>query len=239
MKGITYSLLAAISVGGLSSAASAAVVVVDGFDGDEGRFTANPNTGSGTSVGFVKDATTTATYTELTSHTGPGSQEIIINDDPAVDSPGGEWRLRHLSGGGSPANNLSFASDGFVGYWLKTSTPDLSASIQIDDGAALERAAYRPITGDNQWHLYQWDLNDAADWEAFAGTGTNGAIDAANVSIDSVYLLRLAGDAGADYDAVMYLDDVSINPAGPIPEPTSLALFGVAGAALLGRRRRA
>ena len=74
----------------------------------------------------------------------------------------------------------------------------------------MERGTVKDVIADNQWHLYQWNFEDAADWDAFAG-GANGQIDAANgtVTIDSIWL------AGAG-NAQIYLDNVTHNPFGLI-----------------------
>ena len=85
--------------------------------------------------------------------------------------------------------------------------------IGIDDpvgNTALERGTAKPVIADNQWHLYQWNFEDAAAWDAFAG-GANGQIDAVNgtVTIDSIWL---AGSGNAQ----IYLDNVTHNPNGLI-----------------------
>ena len=104
----------------------------------------------------------------------------------------------------------------------------------------LERGTRTPIIADGEWHLYEWNLDDDTQWDGFAGTGVNGAIDAATVTIDALYIdATLAGD-GSDQDATFNIDTVAHDPAGQIviPEPTSLALLGL-GALPLVRRRRA
>ena len=170
----------------------------------------------------------------------------MLDDDPAVPGSGANldsWRLRHLSGGGTPANNLSLTNVAgnttYVGYWLKTSSIGLEASIGIDDGPALEIGAFRPILADGQWHLYQWQFQDAADWDAFAGTGPNGQIDTASVTIDSLLFRGGPGFAtGSDFDANFFIDDVSWNPIGQVPEPSIASLLALGGW-LAARRQRA
>jgi hypothetical protein len=229
--------------------ADAQLVIIDGFELGEGHFTSNPNTGSGTTQGFIETGPTAATadQTFATAFTGSNSQRIVIFDDIAaggtpanVDS----WRFRHLSGAGTPANNLSLAivtgSTGFVGYWLKTSSAGLEAGIGIDDGLALEIGRWQPIIADGQWHLYEWQFQDAVDWDAFAGTGPNGQIDAASVTIDSVFIRAGVGvGIGTAFDADFVIDDVSYNPTGSaVPEPSSMLLIGLASLSCCLRRWR-
>jgi hypothetical protein len=225
----------------------AANIVIDDFEGSEGHFTSLPST-SGTTTGETETAPSigpsTADLDTTVSISGISSQRIFLDDDPSADVPSTNpvqaWRLRHLSGGGTPANNLSFVASGYVGFYLRTATPDLQASIFIDDGAALERASYIPIIGDGAWHLYQWNLDDDTQWEAFAGTTPNGIIDSATVTIDGIFVNALK--TSGDQDAIFNLDYVVANPDGlitPVPEPASGMFFAFCGAvAILHSRRR-
>ena len=243
------SVLALLANLGLTSLAFSALTIIDDFEVNEGHFTANPNTGSGTSQGFVKTGGTAATADRVTTEafTGIASQQIVIDDDTAVAGSGANqdsWRLRNLSGGGTPANNATLTNTAedttYVGYWLKTSSPGLEAGIGIDDGAALEIGAWRPVPADGAWHLYQWQFQDPADWDPFAGTGPNGQIDAATVTIDNAFFRGGVGfPTGTDFDATFFVDDVSWNPTGQIPEPSSLVLLGLSSLLLSSRRFRA
>jgi hypothetical protein len=226
--------------------------ILDNFELGEGHFTSDPNTGSGTSVGFFKTAATTAVQVTTDSYAGAGSQRIILDDDPAVAGTTDSWRLRHLSGGGTPANNVSLTNaaggTSYVGYYLKT-TSLFDVGIAIDDGAALEIGTFKPVIADGLWHLYQWQLQDPLEWDAFAGTGQNGQLDTATVTIDSLFFRGGAGiPTGTDFNATFLLDDVAFNPSGPLPAPTAspipeptTVLFGAAlmGVCALRRRRPA
>jgi hypothetical protein len=123
-----------------------------------------------------------------------------------------------------------------VGFWLKTANQGLTVRISIDDpsadpnttatgATALERSIALAVTGDDQWHLYEWDLDDAGSWDAFAG-GADGDIDSGffgTVSVDSIWF------AGTG-DATAYMDDVSHNPDGHLVAPPLPADFDGDGA---------
>lgn len=169
-----------LGIASVVSSADAQLVVIDDFELGEGHFNLAPDF-SGTSQGMIKTAgpqDTTADQTGVTAFTGVSSQRLVVFDDIAVGGTPANvdsWRLRHLSGSGTPANNLSLAivtgGTGFVGYWLKTSSAGLEAGLGIDDGAALEIARWQPIIADGEWHLYEWQFQNPDDWDAFAGTG--------------------------------------------------------------------
>lgn len=224
---------------------SAVDTILDDFDVSEGRFTGDANS-SGSSAGMNKPL---STFTHDTSvfFAGTGSQLIFVDDDPAVDALANvyAWRLRHLSGGGTIANNASLANgaNAYVGYYLRTSTPNLLASLILDDfdGAnqTHERGEYKPVIADGEWHLYEWNLGNAGDWAGFAGTGVNGAINSPTVTLDSIYVSM--ADDPADRDATFWIDSVSFDPTGqlnPVPEPSTIVLGAIGGLALLALRFR-
>jgi hypothetical protein len=101
----------------------------------------------------------------------------------------------------------------------------------------LERAIQLPIIADGEWHLYEWNLADADQWEPFARTSPNGVIDNSTVTIDGLYIDALK--TSGDQDATFYVDNISFNPDGTVavPEPAS-ALTIVCGIAVLGALRR-
>lgn len=226
----------------------AAVVVIDDFEAGEGHFTSIPTTS-----GSVRRVLPTSTADQSTTQAfqGSASQQLIINRNPdtsasapAFPAGPGEWFLRHLSGGGTPANNTAIPNTGstWVGYWVKTSATNLKAGIIIDDvlpaGANHEISTFQDIVSDGLWHLYQFELANAATWETFAGTTPNlGAIDAASVTIDSLAFLGATGVADS---STFYVDNVSYSTDGPIPvpEPSSLGFVGLGALALIIRRKR-
>lgn len=236
---------------GFAGAAHAQTSILENFESGEGRFDRAPSF-SGTTAGETETSPgvgpSTADRSTAEAYEGSGSQRIFMDDDPASDAPGTlAWRLRHLAGGGSPGTtNPAFASTGYIGYYLKTTTPNLRAGIFIDDGAALELSTKTPVIADGQWHRYQWQFSDANQWDAFAGTGPNGQIDSASVSIDGLYIDAVKDPTIADQDAVFFIDAVALNPTGEInvagnpavPEPAAVGLLAPLAGALIARRRR-
>ena len=190
--------------------------VIDDFEVDEGHFGSAYNF-SPVSQTFGLAGTTTIdrTTAEHQGKTGSASQLVNLEVDATGDAA---WQIRHNSGIGQiaqPGGNTPLPGTGYVGFWLKTDDPSAVVRIAIDDplGAnttALERSIAKDVIADNQWHLYQWNLQDADAWDIFAG-GADGDIDAASgfVTIDSIWL---AGTGNTQ----IYLDNVMHNPNGLI-----------------------
>lgn len=250
-KPILPLLTAAVCLSLATSQSRAANIVIDDFEAGEGHFTTAPSF-SGSTQGETETTPGVGPSTadqDLTGGiSGSASQRIFLDDDPLVDvptvTPTQAWRLRHLSGGGTIGNNTPLAvnPNGYVGYYLRTTTPNLQASIMIDDGTTghLERASFIPIVADGTWNLYQWPFQDPNQWEAFAGTGANGLIDSTTtVTIDALFVVALK--TLGDQDAIFNVDYVVTNPDGlitPIPEPATGLLLSLAGLFGCLRRRR-
>lgn len=204
------------------------LTILDGFNGGEGRFTSEPFGASGSTNGIT--SASTAVYDASHAQAGVGSQRITM-----VRNQNSTARLRHLSGGGNPVNNRvaiggnnhALGVRGFVGFFLKTTEADLQVSIGLDDGVAgigtgLEESTRLPVIADGKWHLYEWNLADAAQWENFSGG--NGVIGGPNAYIDSLFFYSGASTAGKTI--TMHLDTVAYNPNGSL---ASLAAAGPAG----------
>ncbi len=184
--------------------------VIDDFEIDEGHFRW-PYNQSPVSQTFGLSSETTIDRTTDAAQRGIASQRLDL-----VASGASDWQIRHNSGlasPASPASNAPLAATGYVGFWLKTTDANVDVRIAIDDpfGAntsALEIGFWQDVVADGEWRLYQWNLEDANHWDAFAG-GADGAISADIVSIDSIFF-RGTGDVE------IFLDTVSHNPAGPL-----------------------
>jgi hypothetical protein len=181
------------------------------------------------------------------THSGAGAQQIAVNYNDGAGgfsffntSGLGPNSIHQLNGttpglgvAGDASTNLSMESIGSIGFWLKagviTGSPNLSASILLDDEAAgTEIGVARPVPADGLWHKYEWLINDNNEWDNFSGG--NGRINGAYFSIDSIRFTGLT-------DATFTLDDVFYDAAA-VPEPAG-ALMMVACLALVRRRRRA
>jgi hypothetical protein len=200
--------------------------VLDDFEVDEGHFNWQYN--------FSPESQTFGLASGPANASGPSDRVVAEHQGAGVASqlldlvattPTTNWQLRHNSGIGAgqaaqPPGNVPLVADGYVGFWLKTDDAGVATvRIGIDDpvgNTAMERGIALAVIADNQWHLYQWNFDDDAHWDAFAG-GANGVIDAVlgTVTIDSIWLTGVG-------NAQVYLDTVSHNPLGmlaaaPIP----------------------
>ncbi len=179
------------------------------FDGHEGYFHRSPDFSGSTTPNI---SASTAERSSAESYEGSHSQLIDIVYD---ESSGTDYLLRHLSGarfsdfGGSSnaaarVANLQFESIGAIGFWLKTNDAGAEVSIAIDDPTTADRAVFKEIIADGEWHEYRWFLDHDDDWEAWLGSG-NGVIEGLNVSIDSI---QFRGSS----DAQIYLDSIFWDP---------------------------
>lgn len=179
------------------------------------------------------------------------SAELVIPWlDEATDS-GRSWQLRFLpnGGGSTSAANFAFNPDGFVGYYLKVDasvTADLITAPVLEDPLTGTATAgvLKTIIKDSQWHLYEWNMDNPADFpNTFNVTGTGVYGSGGNLgdttlsgaqSFDSIAIL-----SNTDANATIRIDQIGFNNEGTlaIPEPASLAWLGLTAAALVRRRR--
>jgi autotransporter-associated beta strand protein len=185
--------------------------VLDHFEVDEGHFNWAYNTSPPSQTFGLAGTTTIERVTTQHQSVGAASQELNLVSDGSAN-----WQIRHNSGIGSPAqpgSNAPLAPTGYVGFWLKTDDAGAGlVQIGIDDPVpagptAIEMGQPLPIIADNQWHLYQWNLEED-NWVKF-NAGTNGAIDAVNgtITIDSIWITGSG-------DVQLYFDTMSHNPNG-------------------------
>jgi GH25 family lysozyme M1 (1,4-beta-N-acetylmuramidase) len=183
-------------------------VNITDFESGEGYFNWSTSA-SGSNQGILAGSAADRVTTE--AHDGDGSQRINI-----VGNAGG-WFLRHLSGIGSPPaspdTNLTLDAEGYLGFWLKTTNPGITVQLALDDpGSAIDRGLAQNVIADGRWHLYEWDLGDDSQWQAWTSLA-DGTIGGATVTIDSIQF------TGAG-NAVIYLDSVAHNPNGSLlPDP--------------------
>lgn len=191
-------------------------VLADFYAGDRSTFAYAPTT-SGSTQGVLTTSKNEAVQSAQAVARG-WFQRLTINDDPAVaavtENSTGGWFVRHLSGAtGAPGENLSRPTQGYVGFWARTSTPGIEVAIALDAPSTADRSLLRPLTADGQWHLYEWSLEDPSQWRGWAGG--DGVITSGQFTVDSIHLF------GPNADAVVDLDMIAHNAYGSLN-----ALFG-------------
>jgi hypothetical protein len=235
-----------------------APIIFDDFNAGEGHFGYAPGF-SGTSVGESTTAPlSTADRVETDSPLeGLGHQKLVLVHDGSTVN----LRIRHLTGSapfgstqaGAPASNVPFnltdaGVDGYIGFYFKTSPNNTGWTIALNlDGADAAAASMDmghplPVIADGEYHLYEWNLDDNAVWDAVTSIGGDGTLQEGQHTIDSVYIFtNTTGTAGQTRDPA-FLDFVAKSDSGSIaalvPEPGMLSLMAIAGMGLLRRRRR-
>jgi hypothetical protein len=220
-----------------------ALTVLDDFESGKGRF-GSALTASGSSRNIA--AASTSTVDTSIRHQGNSSLRLDIvntNADPA------QMKLRFLSGGGTPGNNIvngaAMGPTGYVGMFLRVNPGNdpLFVALLIDDGTStsngLERSTFLEVIDDGEFHLYEWNLADAELWANF--NAGNGAIDGPNAFLDAIYFSSNASTAagGTNWAGQVWIDTVAYNPAGNlsalVPEPAAAVLMAPA-VLFMGRR---
>lgn len=190
-----------------ASTPNAAHTSLDNFETGVGHFTNSP-TFSGSTVGI--STSSTSAWTNDAANNGWGSLQVVLKDNTSSSS---NWTVRLLSGGGTPANNLSYVITGYFGFWMKTSTAPATAQValSIDDVAGGTLISSKQnVMNDGTWHLYEWNLATTA-WTILAGT--DNVLDGPTATLDAI--MFYAPDGSPDW--TLYIDDVSHNVAGPLP----------------------
>ena len=171
-------------------------IYADFEGGYEATFSESPGY-SGSTYG-INASLSSADAVNTVSFRGYWSQRLVIIDDGI---PNGGWFVRHVSGpDASRLNNVIRPTKGFVGFWAKTLTEDIEISLAIDntDNVTADRGVRKAMINDGLWHLYEWDLQDNAQWEGWLNG--DGLIDTMDFTIDSIQIF------GPDADATIYID---------------------------------
>ncbi len=171
---------------------------LDVFESGVGHFDTDPNVPTET-VG-IASSSTASHQTGSNVHSANGSLKVVLSDNTSSSAA---WKVRLLSGSGSPSSNTTFNGRGTVSLWVKSSNAGSAAAVKlrIDDIDGTEETPGLTINSDGQWHRYTWDM------ETFNGTTVdtgNGFINTdATVTIDSI-IFSQPNTAGT---WTMYIDD--------------------------------
>jgi len=190
-----------------SSNSNALHTILADFESSVGVFDQQP-TYSGSTTGI--STASTANRTVGFAYNGLASLLVVLKDS---SSNSNDWTVRLLSGAGSPSNNQTISSTGYIGFYMKTSSASTGAQVAltIDDGAGgTELSSKIDVINDGEWNLYQWNLQGTG-WTNFSGG--NGNIDGPTVTLDAI--MFYAPNNSADW--TLYVDDVSFYGSAPLP----------------------
>ena len=234
----------------LASVAQATTIIAD-FTNDDGvnprpaAYDGSPNVLTNTNttnwLQTTTDAGTSYTFEYNISGLGLGGSGTKLS--VTVSTSDGTSTMRTASGNGIAVNG------GANDNWWDQGDTDLNFSVLIQNASAADvTSAY---TIDLTGVAFRWDYTDAdnATQLTFAGTAVSsagtGTLITANTYLEGVDLATgqttetsftgLRGDTGLN--EVVQVQQLRFDIAA-IPEPSSLALLGFAGSALLLRRRR-
>lgn len=202
---------------------------------------------SGTTVG-INAATDTTTHVPADGANSTAASAELFMEHATGESPtaaGWQWQVRFLpnNGGSTNAQNPLFNADGYVGYWLKvdagvTANMQTAPVLEGSTGTATATAGVlRDVIKDGQWHLYQWNMDEPADFPGTFNTVYSGGLGdttlEAQVSFDSIALVSPNGG-----NATVRIDEIGYDNAGPLPEPATAIGFAAMGGLLALRRTR-
>lgn len=183
-------------------------LMIEDFENGKGYFNRDPNY-SGSTEGIGEDSWSDTT--SLTSRSGDHSLEIVLSD---YSMTSGDWKVRLLSGNGSPSNNKALSSDQVLCFSLRTGQDGLEVAVLIDDeNGQLEISEKFPVIGDNQWHTYAVHLDSSSMWNSYSNG--NGQIDASLVTLDA--LMFYADEQSPN--RTIYLDAVRLLSEHELSEP--------------------
>ncbi len=192
------------------------LVILEDFTDGPGLFASGPHI-SGSTRG-IHPQRSELVYLDDGFARGDPCQRVVIVQDSDRNTPG--FLLRHLAGRGEPRQNAPLEARGWIGLLARTTSTDLRVALAIDDQAnpasnealGLERSVARDLIADGRWHLYQWNLEDPAQWENFAMG--DGRIDGPTLTLDAILI---SSDLERDGDThTVLIDKVAHRPDGDL-----------------------
>jgi hypothetical protein len=237
-------LAAAMAVAVFVSTSDAAPIFLQDYEAPGGLdepFNRAPDA-SGSSEGILDDDApndpgTSAIALETADGTLGTSQSALITivDEapPAADSAGANGTAYHVrlipnAGASVTPTNPAFATDGFVGFYLKADPSAAAALLEVaplleDSGGTLAGSGgvLKPVIADGLWHLYEWDMDNPADFpntfESFYGGTPAAETLEATASFDSIAILSRGVDGQSS--ATIKIDQIGYDNAGRLPQP--------------------
>jgi hypothetical protein len=188
-------------------------IYADFYAGDAGGFAAAPAAAGGASHGLLATSTAT-TLASPEAVTRGWLQRLVLRDDPAThggpEQPVGWFACHRWTG--DTAGNAPRPVGGRIGFWARTSTPGIAASLAVK-APGLVRGMRQPMIADGDWHLYEWDLTLATAWEAWGGG--EGRLTGATFTLDSLQFFGPNADAVIELDLVAHHSRGSLAPLVP------------------------
>lgn len=232
MKRTLLTLLGTVLVSVAPFSLIAVPTIFDDFNVNEGRFTSAP-AASGSTAGIT--ASSTADRVTTSPLEGAGCQRLVL-----ITNGVATVRVRHLSGGGTIANNTAITTsagpDGWIGCYIKTTNSGWNVQLWLE-GASNNGGIPKNLIADGEWHLYEWDLDntagDADGWGNIQNIATGSPIVSdGSHTIDSI-IFRNSG-AIPDQTNVIFLDFVAHNDAGSLADLLQDPCLNTTGVLVVG-----
>jgi hypothetical protein len=240
----TTTLAAALAVAAFASESHAVPIFLQDYEAPGGLdepFNLQPDASGSTEGILDDDAPNAAGSSTIALDAADGvlgssqSAVLTIVDEapPAADSAGANGTAYHVRlipnglANMTPANP-AFATDGFVGFYLKADPAAAAALLEVaplleDSGGTLAGSGgvLKPVIADGLWHLYEWDMDNAADFpntfESFYGGTPAAETLEAMASFDSIAILSRGVDGQSS--ATIKIDQIGYDNEGRLPQP--------------------
>ncbi|MCF7832356.1 MAG: T9SS type A sorting domain-containing protein [Candidatus Marinimicrobia bacterium] len=172
-------------------------LMLDNFEDGLGHFYRQPDY-SGSCKGISSESWSDTS--SETSYIDEHSLKIVLKDDTSSSE---DWKIRLLSGQGTPGYNVQFPRTRELHFALRTNQSGMEVAVLIDDGISeLESSLRLAVLGDNNWHTYSVRLDSAELWTNYYNG--DGAINTDYITLDA--LMFYAPQQLAD--RIVYLDAV-------------------------------